>query len=296
MTTVRRQRPRINFWVALSAVALILLAILCLVPLLWLIIAPSKTDTELANWPALAFGNFAGYVEAWGRLAAFQDGAIYKWLWNTVLSSALIIVFSVLIAVGAGYALAVTRMRGRRAILVITLICMIMPGGALVIAQFLTMSYSGLLDTIWSYVLPCSLFPFGVYLSFIHFSSTIPPALYESARIDGASEIGIFIRIALPLSKALLGLLTFFCFVGAWNNYFLPYVMLSHTENFTLLLGLQFLMASGSVTNPVAVTNLNIGVPEAALATIVTVLPVAIVFMFCQRYLARGVLIGATKE
>lgn len=296
MTTASRRRPLADpgRWVAGSLLSV--LAIVCLVPIIWLVFAPSKSAAELANQYPLSFGSFSGYATAWANLTSVADGILYLWILNTALYSVAIIAIATSTALMAGYALATSRMPGGRALLTLTLVMLVVPGAALVLPLYLEMSAVGLTNTVWSVVLPSSLFPFGVYLSFIHFSTSIPRSIYEAARIDGASEWRIFARIALPLSKSLVGLLVFFSFVGAWGNYFLPFIMLTEGRLFTLQLGLQSLMSNLAVINGASVTDIPIHAPEAALAALVTVVPVAIVFLICQRYLVRGFLGGAVKD
>lgn len=279
-----------------AAIPLLLLAAVCVVPLAWLITAPSRTEVAIANGPSIAFGSFGAIGTAWQHLMSYEHGILLRWLFNTVLYSAAIVALAVVVSVSAGYALAVTRMVGRRVILLLSLVAMVVPGAALVLPLFLIINSVHLTGTAWAVILPSSVFPFGAYLSFIHFSSSIPRSVYEAARIDGASEWRIFTQIALPLSRSLIGLVAFFAFVGAWTNYFLPFVMLTDENTFTLQLGLQSLLSSSSLTNPGIMSNLPIHRPEGALAAIVTVLPVAIVFVVCQRYLARGILGGAVKD
>jgi multiple sugar transport system permease protein len=272
------------------------LAVICLVPLLWLLLAPSKSESDLANHYPLSFGAVSGYLRAWSNLLSYQNGILLTWFANTVLYSAATVTLAIGTSVAAGYALATTRMPGRRILLLLSLVAMIVPGAALVLPIFVMLNSVHLVGTPLSVVLPLGFFPFGAYLSFIHFSTAIPRSLFEAARMDGASEWRIFTRIALPLSKSLVGLVAFFSFVGVWTNYFLPFVMLNDQNSYTLQLGLQTLLTSTAITNHATITNLPIQEPEGALAAIVTILPVAIVFMACQRYLARGILGGAVKD
>lgn len=291
-----RRRTSRNTGRTVAAALLLILAIVCAIPLLWILLAPSKSAAGLNNEYALSFGSLQGYATAWHNLTSYENGILYQWILNTALYSAAIVIIAGGSSIMAGYALATSRMVGRRLLLVLTLVAMVVPTAALVLPLFLEVSAVHMTNTFWAVVLPSSLFPFGVYLAFIHFSTAIPRALYEAARIDGASEWAIFLRVALPLSKSLLGLVAFFSFVGAWNNYFLPYIMLTDDSKFTLQLGLQALMNNLAVINRGSATNVDVHAPEAVLAALVAVVPVAIVFIVCQRYLARGIIGGAVKD
>jgi multiple sugar transport system permease protein len=291
-----KRRPGRSTPVVLSSIALLSLALLCLVPIVWLVLAPSKSDAELRAAAPLSFGSLQGYVDAWTNLVAYGDGIVLRWVGNTILYSAGSILIGGTSSIMAGYALATTRMVGRRVLLLLTLVAMIVPSAALVLPLFLEVNAVGLTNTYWSVVLPASLFPFGTYLAFIHFSGAIPKSIYEAARLDGATEWGIFVSVAMPLSKSLVGLVAFFTFVAGWTNYFLPYVMLSDQSAFTLQLGLQSLISTTGVTNPGTTSTSDIHQPEAVIASLITIVPVAIVFVLCQRFLARGVVGGAVKD
>jgi multiple sugar transport system permease protein len=200
-------------------------------------------------------------------------------------------------AIPAGYGLALTQFIGRRVLLTITLIVMIMPASALVLPLFLEMNAVNLTDTPFSVILPFGFFPFGVYLSYIFFSSTIPKDLLAAARVDGCSEWGVFRRVALPLARPIVALIAFFAFVADWTNFFLPYVMFIEDTKFPVQVGLQYLLENTPSFNPTLGGNdLSILRPELALAALVAVAPVLIVFLFAQRALVTGILAGSTKE
>ena len=97
---------------------------------------------------------------------------------------------------------------------------------ALVVPIFILMDKISLMDNPWAVILVSSLYPFGAFLSYIYYSTTIPKELYESARLDGCNDFRLFTKIALPLSWPLISLLAFFAFIGNWANYFLPYILL----------------------------------------------------------------------
>ena len=193
--------------------------------------------------------------------------------------------------------LALTQFIGRKVLLSITLIVMIMPASALVLPLFLEMNLLHLSNSAWSVVLPFGFFPFGVYLSYIFFSSTIPKELMGAARVDGCSEWGVFRWVALPLARPIVALVAFFAFVSDWTNFFLPYVMFYTDRQYPLPVALQYLISSTSAFNPVASQATSpVLRPELATATLVAIAPVFIVFLFAQRALVTGMLAGATKE
>jgi len=265
-------------------------------PAVWLVLAPSKTTNQLVQDFPLSFGSFDQIGAAWSHLMSFQDGVVFRWLANSAVYSLGSLVLTLAVSVPAGYALALTDFRGRRLLLAVTLVVMIMPSATLVLPIFLELNLLGLIGTAWSIILPFSFFPFGVYLVYIYFASTLPRDLLAAARIDGCTEWQVFRRIALPLARPVIGLVAFFSFVGNWNNFFLPYLVLPNTEQFPIQVGLNQLLGSTPSFNPVAGAGLNITSSELSLAIIIAILPVLVLFLFSQRTLVSGMLAGSTKE
>ena len=275
---------------------LIFFAAISVIPMIWLLLASSKTDPELSTRNPLAFGSFKGYINAWNNLTFFDDGVIGQWVINSVLYNAAIVVIATITASLAGFVISASRIKFKRTFLISTLIMMLIPPVALVIPLFVLMDKVGLVDNPWSVILISSLYPFGAFLSYIYYSTTIPPELYESARLDGCSDWQLYTRIAFPLSGALLGLLAFFAFIGNWANYFMPYVMLYSGENYTLPLGLGFLLSSTPAINPgVGATSVPIYKPEIALAGALIAFPIMVMFLISQKRLIRGMLAGSIK-
>jgi multiple sugar transport system permease protein len=268
------------------------------VPIVWLLLAPTKTDHQLVFLSnPFAFGSFHNFAHAWHAVFSFQNDALLTWVKNSAIYSVGGVVLAIVAAVPAGYGLALTKFIGRRTLLAVTLVVMIMPATALVLPLFLEINLVKLTDTPWSVILPFSFFPFGVYLTYIFFSSTIPADLLAAARIDGCNEWDVFRRIALPLARPVVALVAFFAFVADWNNFFLPFVMLPDSTKYSLQVGLEYLVNSTPAFNPsVPAVGATIFRPELALATLVAVAPVLIVFLFAQRTLVSGMLAGATKE
>jgi multiple sugar transport system permease protein len=271
------------------------LALFFVLPVIWLLLAPSKTaDQVVHNWP-LSFGSFSQIGHAWSHLMSFQNHAMLKWLRNSAIYSGGSLILTLITSVPAGYALALTRFRGRTTLLVVTLITMIMPSATLVLPIFLEINQFHLIGTIWSVILPFSFYPFGVYLVYIYFATSLPRDIIAAARIDGCSEWQVFAHIALPLARPVIALVAFFSFVGNWNNFFLPYLVLPNSDQFPVQVGLNQLLSSTPSFNPVAGAGLNITIPELALAIIVAILPVLVLFLFSQRALVSGMLAGSTK-
>ena len=148
-------------------------------------------------------------------------------------------------------------------------------------------------------ILPFSFFPFGVNLAYIYYSTAVPRELLDAARVDGCGEWATFRHIALPLAKPVVALVLFFSFVSDWNNFFLPYTVLGGLQAVPDPGGAVDLLSSTPSFNPATGgggQQLDIFRPELALATLIAVIPVAIVFMLSQRTLVRGLVGGGVKE
>lgn len=279
-----------------SYIVLLAFTAFFVVPVIWLLLAPFKTDHQLVFENPFALGTFESLAHATHVMFTFEDYALLNWLKNSAIYSFGGIVIALVCSIPAGYGLAHTQFIGRRTLLGVTLFVMIMPATALVLPLFLEANAVHAVGTPLAVILPFSFFPFGVYLAYIFYSSSVPKDLLAAARMDGCNEWDVFRRIALPLARPIIALVTFFAFVANWNNFFLPFVMLPNSTNYPLPIGLQDLLSATPAFNPGQGGQVPIYRPELAVATIVAMAPVMIVFLFAQRSLVSGLLAGASKE
>src|SRR3954451_22605071 len=268
-------------------------------PILWLILAPTKSDHALITASPFSFGDFHHVALAWRHLDAFSDHVYRRWIENTLLYALSATAITLVVSIPAGYGLAFGKFPGRKLILSLTLIVMIMPGAALVLPIFLELNAAHLIGSVLSVILPFSFFPFGVYLAYIYYSTSVPRDLLDAARLDGCGEWSTFRHVALPLAMPVVALVLFFSFVSDWNNFFLPYAVLADSSQYPIQVGLSNLLSSTPSFNPAVGgggQQVNIFRPELALATLLAVVPVAIVFLTSQRALVRGLIAGAVKS
>jgi multiple sugar transport system permease protein len=295
---VRRRRALTpGQWIGRALVAVVLLAFAAffILPIIWLILAPTKTNSQLLLDGPFSFGSFDQLVANWNELFAFGSGVFATWLGNSAFYSFTALAITLIVSIPAGYALALIEFKGRRLLLVTTLIVMLIPNTALVLPIFLELSAARLIGSPLAVILPFSFFPFGVYLTYIYFSSSIPADLLAAARIDGCGEIAVFTRIALPLAKPVVALVGFFSFVANWNNYFLPFLVAPGPKA-PIQVGLAEMLANVPQFNPTAAGVTTIELPVLALATVLSVAPVLLIFLFSQRFLVAGMTAGGTKE
>lgn len=265
------------------------------VPLLWLLLAGTRTESSLISDAPLSFGSIAQMRATFSNLADYNDGIILTWAWNSVIYTVGSVSLTLLSCIPAGYALAMSNFRGRKFILIMTLVAMITPSQAIILPIFLEMSLLGLTNTYGGLILASSFFPFGVYLAYIYYSTSLPKSVVESARIDGCGHFQCFIHMGLPLAKPLVALVAFFSFVNNWNNYFLAFILVSDPDKLNLPVGLTQLISSSGALNPQTQSNVPIDQPEAIQAAILVVLPIIIVFLFSQKYVRSGLNAGAEK-
>ncbi len=289
---------RLTGWSGRSIIGLMLVVatMFFIIPLIWLLIAATKTEHELAVRSPFAIGSWDTFTSNVRQLFDFQSGAVVGWMRNSAFYSIGALIITLAISVPAGYALALTEFRFRRVLMVTTLVVMLMPNTALVLPVFLEMNKVGLVGQPLSVILPFSFYPFGVYLTYIYFSTSIPKNLLAAARLDGCNEVQVFTRIALPLAAPVVALVAFFSFVQNWNNYFLPFVMLPSSDSYPMQVGLSTLLSSTPAFNPSAVGSESMHLPALAMATILSMLPVLILFLFSQRFLVAGMTAGGVKE
>src|SRR3954453_265222 len=274
-------------------------ALVFVVPILWLILAPTKTDQALVTKGSLSFGSFHNLAQAWSHLDAFSEHIYRGWIANSLVYALGATAIVLITAVPAGYGLALSRFPGRVLILTSTLIVMIMPAASLVLPIFLELDALHLIGSVLSVILPFAFSAFGVYIAYIYYSTAVPRDLLDAARIDGCGEWSTFWRIALPLARPVVALVFFFSFVADWNNFFLPYAVLADSSQYPIQVGLSNLLGTTPSFNEAVGgggQQLNIFRPELALATLLGVIPVAVVFILSQRALVRGLVAGAVKS
>jgi multiple sugar transport system permease protein len=277
---VVRPRGRI-----VPTVLLLVGAFYCLVPVAWVVIASTKARSELFS--TFTFAPGSGFVENLGNLFAYGGGQYPVWALNSLLYSGIGAALSMVVSTMAGFALAKYRFPGREALFYAILGGVLLPGIALAIPQYLLLSKAGVAGTYWSVLLPSIISPFGIYLSRVYAMSAVPEETMEAARLDGASETRLFMSIGLPMMVP--GMVTVFMlqFVGIWNNFLLPFVMLADQDKYPLTVGLYTLLSKGS-GEPALYSLAIIG---AALS----IVPLVVLMLFLQRFWKLDLISGGLK-
>lgn len=267
-----------------------LFTLYCLLPLGWLVINATKSQSDFVSSFGLAPGHRFALWDNVVEVFRYQDGIFSRWLLNTLLYVVVGATVSTFLAALAGYALAKLRFTGKRLFLFVILGSIAVPGIALAIPQFLLFAKLGITNTPWAVLIPCFINPFGLYLMWVFTAEAVPTDLLEAAKVDGAGELRTFIQIALPMLAPASVTVLLFSFVSIWNNYFLPLIMLKNPDWYPLTIGLNEWNKLGSTAGEGAlIQNLVI---TAALLTIV---PLIIAFVTLQRYWRSGLSLGAVK-
>jgi multiple sugar transport system permease protein len=270
-----------------AAMALMfLLAIYFLLPVYFLLVAATKPQGDLATTFGLWFSHFdlvANLKTLFGR----TDGIFLRWALNSVIYAVLGAAIGTLISALCGYALAKFKFRGREFLFSVILGGVLVPTTALALPLFLLFSKLGIVDTYLAVFLPSIVSPFGVYLARIFANAAVPEEILESARLDGAGEFRTFFSVAFKLMSPSLVTIFLFQFVGIWNNFFLPMVMLQKESLFPITLGLfewNGQTARVSLLQESVITG-----------SLVSIIPVIVVFILLQRFWRTGLGAGSIK-
>jgi multiple sugar transport system permease protein len=269
---------------ALAAVA----AIYVLAPIYWLIVASSKNTGQLFNSSTFLPAAHLSWASNFKLLFTVDGGYFKYWLLNSVIYAVVTAGLATAVSTLCGYALAKYRFRGRPLVVGLIMGSLLVPTTALVVPLFLLEHDYGLTNSYQGVILPLLVYPFGVYLMSLFAADAVPDSLVDAARVDGAGEFRAFWKVSRPLLMPGMVTLFLLSFIGTWNNYFLPLVLLGTTTRFPLTVGLS---AWASELNlPGAGQPLY---PEVILGSVVSVLPMLILFPFLQKYIARGLTFGA---
>lgn len=266
---------------------MLLVAGYMLLPVYWLLVSATKSQSDLVSTPGLlpADWNLGANL---GALFSQQDGVYARWLLNSLLYAGAGAGVATLLAAAAGYALATYTFRGREAVFSIVLGGVLVPATALALPLFLLFAQADATNTFWSVFLPSIVSPFGVYLSRVFATASVPTEVLEAARMDGAGEFRIFRTIVLRLMAPALVTVFLFQFVVIWNNFLLPLVMLQDDRLYPVTLGL-FTWQSQTARVPQLQTLTIVG-------ALISVVPIVLTFLLLQRHWRAGLAAGAVKS
>jgi multiple sugar transport system permease protein len=275
-----RERP------SAAATAILLVgAVYCLLPVVWVLLAASKSPGELFS--TLTFVPSVHLFDNLADLSAYRDGLFWRWMLNTALYAGVGAALSVVVSAMAGYALAKYSFPGKAAVFNVLLAGVLVPGVVLAIPQYLLMAQVGLTNSYWAVLLPSIISPYGIYLARIYAAAAVPDDVMEAARTDGAGEARTFVQIAAPMMVPGLVTVFLFQFVAIWNNFMLPYIMLGDDKLFPLTVGLSGLLNQGA-SQPAMYTLVITG-------ALLSIVPLVALFFLLQRFWQVDLAAGAVK-
>ncbi len=281
-----RRRSRIILTLLLS-----LFLVYSFVPLVYLVLSSTKTNGDLFTTFGFGFGTTFNLWQNLSDLFSRDNGIFSRWMFNSVLYATASGVGAALLATAAGYAFAKFRFRGRNLTFGLVLGAVFVPQTALVVPIFLLLALSGLNNNPLGVILPSMISPIGVYLMRVYIEQGVDDGLLDAARIDGAGEFMIFRAIVLRLVAPGMVTVALLSFVGTWNNYFLPLIVLRSQEYQPITVGLAtwYQLAQqggggGQVLFAIVITG-----------ALVSIIPVIVVFLLLQRFWQGGLTAGAIK-
>jgi multiple sugar transport system permease protein len=269
---VRAERRRFLF----SRWHLILLpmALLMIVPLVWMVVTSLQTLNETRHFPPTLVPHSArwqNYTEVL-RISQFP-----RWFMNTLFVTTVVVIGNLFFCSLAGYAFARLKWFGRDVVFILVLATLMIPFQVIIIPTFIIVRTLGLIDSLGALIVPNLAGAFGIFL-LRQFFRTLPIELEEAARIDGASRLGVLFKIVLPLSGPALATLAVITFMWTWNDFLWPLVTLYSSNNYTLQVGLTTFQGAHQ-------TNTNL----LMAANVMALLPALLLFLIAQRYFIRGI-------
>ncbi|MEE1617719.1 carbohydrate ABC transporter permease [Brachybacterium sp. J153] len=270
-----RRRRRTDPARVVAFVILAILALLWLVPVLWAALTSFKTEAEAAAMPVTIIPENGFTLEAY--ITVLTSGQVPRWAWNSLITSTAVTIITVVISALAGYALSRMDFAGRKAIIALIVGSIMIPGQILIVPLFHLMLGLNLVDTYWGIILPQVVAAPMVFI-LMKFFDQIPRELEEAALMDGASRLKILLSIVLPLSRPILGAVSIFVFIGAWNNFLWPFIVVNDASLMTLPTGLQTVISAYGI-------QYAQNMAQAMLAA----LPLIVVFLFFQRQIIKGI-------
>ena len=254
--------------------------LLTIVPFIWMI-STSLMPTGMANrYPPVLFPKETTFQH---YRTLFTQLNVLRYFLNSLIIATSVTVISLVFNSMAGFAFAKYRFPGKQKLFKLLLSAMVIPAQVTMLPLFLMLNRMGLVNTYWGIIIPGLASIYGIFL-IRQYIMSIPDSLIEAARIDGATDFYIYWRIILPLAKPILVTLALFTFMGAWNDFLWPLIILTRDRMYTL---------------PVALANLmgeHVQDTEMMMAgSVITILPVLIVFLTLQKYYIRGIMLGSVK-
>lgn len=264
-------------------ILLILLGAACMFPFLLMMVNATRSGTEIVRSFTLIPSTHL--KENWDLV--FQYFNLFKGMWNSILVAVPATLLGAYFSALTAYGMAMYKFKGNKTLFMIILIFMMIPGQLSLIGFYNLCTKLHLVNSYIPLIVPAIAAPGTVFFLRQYVMSVMPPSLIEAARIDGARELYAFHKIALPIMSPGIATMAIMGFIGNWNSYLLPMIILNKNEKFTLPVMMATLKAS---------TDLNSNQGAIYLAVAISVIPILLVFAFFSKYIISSISAGAVKE
>ena len=263
--------------------SLILLALTCVLPFILMVVNATRSGIDIMT--SFSFLPGDALAENWETVSSYFN--LFKGFYNSLLVAIPATILTAYFSAITAYALAVYHFRGGKFILLVIVVFMMIPGQLSLLGFYNLIAKLKLVDSYIPLIIPAIAAPGTVFFLRQYLLSVLSKSLLEAARIDGATEIHIFHRIVFPIMLPGVATMSIGAFIGNWNSYLVPLILLNSPEKFTLPVMIASLRSSQDITS-------NQGAIYLAVA--ISVIPILIVFMFCSKYIISSISAGAVKE
>ena len=281
ITVTVNSRKAVSGKKIIRTISMLVILLVIAFPFLWLIISSFKHEKDIISFPPRIFADsytLDNYIKVWTTIP------LLDYIKNTVIFAGGTVITSVFFDSLAGYAFARMRFKGKSVLFYFVLLTMMIPVQVFMIPLFIEVNLLGMLDTYAGLIIPRMTTAFGIFMM-RSFFITLPDSLEEAARIDGLSEFNIFLKIMLPLSKPTLLSLGIFTLMNSWNDLLYPLILTSSSKMRTLPAGLALFTGQ----------NISFYGPVMA-GTVISMLPLLVVYIFAQKYFVQGTAMSGMKE
>ena len=281
ITVTVNSRKAVSGKKIIRTISMLVILLVIAFPFLWLIISSFKHEKDIISFPPRIFADsytLDNYIKVWTTIP------LLDYIKNTVIFAGGTVITSVFFDSLAGYAFARMRFKGKSVLFYFVLLTMMIPFQVFMIPLFIEVNLLGMLDTYAGLIIPRMTTAFGIFMM-RSFFITLPDSLEEAARIDGLSEFNIFLKIMLPLSKPTLLSLGIFTLMNSWNDLLYPLILTSSSKMRTLPAGLALFTGQ----------NISFYGPVMA-GTVISLLPLLVVYIFAQKYFVQGTAMSGMKE
>lgn len=274
------KKSKVTKWIV--TVIMLIIGVMCIYPFIFMLSSSFKPSGDVLMKPFEIIPNPFTIKNITGLFnSEFYN--FPRWYWNTILMTGITLILKLFLITFTAYGFSKIQFKGRDAIFLVLLAALMIPSDIMILPRYIIFKKLSLLNSMWAIIIPSCVDVYFVFLLRQSFVG-IPDSISEAAKIDGCSHFKIYYNIIVPLAKPAIATMMLFSFVWVWNDYMSPYLYISDIKKQMLSVGIK-LFASGQVQDYGS---------QMAAATLV-LLPIIVMFLFCQRYFVEGVTSSGVK-